>query len=373
MHLLLCRYPASGPFGRDASAIATANVATPAHCRHQASAASIDSACSKACCCAPNRAAGSDTSRTSRCGPSRDSGRAPVLDPLLHLPRAPVATPQPLLPTVPAPALPYPAATQPQPATTAQVMVLHGVMPLPQKLLTRITALEFVEIQELLPEAWLLAGEMEHSGCCSSTGAKKRRPPVTNIFTWLQGFASLVSALSTRYPAYVPEFLAYQSTIIKCYREYDGLGWAQYDRAFRRQVAVTKSLHWSHINGSLCFAGKGRRSAVCVHCLSYNHVSEHCPDAPATTSKLREDRRVPIMSCVGYSMPMVDLAVDTRRASMLTGALLAGRTTLVQRAGRLSRGNRGGRSVFTPPRSDSHRAHDRHSCKQPCLCIQTLD
>ena len=143
------------------------------------------------------------------------SALLPALDPL-PLPTAPVATPQPLLLTVPAPALPYPAATQPQPATAAQVMVSarlyvgHGLMPLPQKLLTKITALEFIEIHELLPEAWLLTGEMEHSGCCSSAGAKKRRPPVTNIFTWLQRFASLVSSLSTRYPAYVPEFLPYR-------------------------------------------------------------------------------------------------------------------------------------------------------------------
>lgn len=63
-----------------------------------------------------------------------------------------------------------------------------------------------------------------------------------NIFTWLQGYASLVSALSTRYPAMVPEFMAYQSTIVKCYKDFEGLGWAQYNRAFRRQVAVTKDL-----------------------------------------------------------------------------------------------------------------------------------
>lgn len=225
-------------------------------------------------------------------------GTPAVLDPL-PLPTAPVAAPQPLLPTVPAPALPYPAATQPQPTTTAQVMVSaglylgHGVMPLPQKLLTKITALEFVEIHELLPEACYKPGRWSILGAALPQEPRKRRPPVTNIFTWLQGFASLVSALSTRYPAYVPEFLAYQSTIIKCYRDYDGLGWAQYDRAFRRQVAVTKSLNWSQINGtlySLCFAGKGRRSAVCIHCLSDNHASERCPDAPAisaTTSKLR--------------------------------------------------------------------------------------
>ena len=96
--------------------------------------------------------------------------------------------------------------------------------------------------------------------------------------------------MSTSFSAYVPEFMAYQSTIVKCYRDYDGLSWVQYDRAFRRQAAVTKSLNWSQINGtlySLCFAGKGRRNATCVHCLSDNHGSDHCPDAPATASKTR--------------------------------------------------------------------------------------
>ena len=69
------------------------------------------------------------------------------------------------------------------------------------------------------------------------------------------------------------------------------------------------------------------------------------PQQPANSA---EDRRVWIMSCVGSSMPLVDLAVGTRRASMLTGALLAGRTTLVQRARRLSRGNRGGTKRVHP-------------------------
>ena len=199
---------------------------------------------------------------------------------------------------------------------------------------------------------------------------------MTNIFNWLQGFASLVNALSTRYPAYVPEFLAYQSTIIKCYRDYDGMGWAQYYRAFRRQVAVTKSLHWSQIKGmlySLCFAGKGRRSAVCIHCLSDNHASERCPDAPATTSKLRggststNNELCRLFNATGGSR------CRYKACKYAHSALLADRTTLVPRARQLSRRNRGGRSVLAPPRSDSHRAHDRHSCKQPCICIQTLD
>ena len=65
----------------------------------------------------------------------------------------------------------------------------------------RIIALEFVEMRELLPEEWLhsITEESDTHSCCNSA-AKKKKAPVINIFTWLQGYASLVGALSTAYP-----------------------------------------------------------------------------------------------------------------------------------------------------------------------------
>lgn len=93
----------------------------------------------------------------------------------------------------------------------------HRVMPLPKHLLTRIINLEFEELKELLPEAWLMDGDDYLSTKCytgTPVGTRKRHLSVTNTFTWLQGSASLVSALSTRFPTMVPEFLAYQSKII---------------------------------------------------------------------------------------------------------------------------------------------------------------
>ena len=159
---------------------------------------------------------------------------APLPAPCAVVPQPqPQPAPQPALQPLPQPAAPLHMAT-PDTAnstTPAQVMVPaglhvylgHGVMPLPQRLLSKILNLEFVEMQDLLPEAWLTSIEDDAAKCCSTSDAegRKRRPPVTNIFTWLQGFASMVSALSTKYPRMVPEFLAYQSTIIKCYKDYD--------------------------------------------------------------------------------------------------------------------------------------------------------
>ena len=40
----------------------------------------------------------------------------------------------------------------------------------------------------------------------------------------------------------VPELMAYQATIVKCSHDFEGMGWAQYDWAYRRQVAQTKDL-----------------------------------------------------------------------------------------------------------------------------------
>ena len=94
--------------------------------------------------------------------------------------------------------------------------------------------------------------------------------------------SALVGALSTKFADKVPEFMAYQALIVKCSRDYDGFGWVLYDRAFRRQVVVTKDLNWSKLNPtlhSLCLAGKAKNNKFCTICLSDNHTTEQCPES----------------------------------------------------------------------------------------------
>jgi hypothetical protein len=101
----------------------------------------------------------------------------------------------------------------------------------------------------------------------------------------MQGYASLVGALATVYPAKVPELMAYQTTILRYYCDFKGAAaWAPYDRAYRHQAALSKDLNWSQINivlYSLCFTGRARRGQECTQCLSNNHQSKVCPEAPA--------------------------------------------------------------------------------------------
>ena len=195
------------------------------------------------------------------------------------------AAAQPITAAAVQPTLLGAAQTTPSVVVPTGLFLGDGLLPLPQKLMRRIIALEFVEMRELLPEEWLhsVTEESDNHSCCNSA-VKKKKAPVTNIFTWFQGYASLVGALSTAYPSKVPQFMAYQSMIIRCYKDFEGLAWVQYDHAFHRQAAVSKNLDWSQVNTtlySLCFAGRAKRSSICAHCLSDNHTSENCPEAPS--------------------------------------------------------------------------------------------
>ena len=163
-------------------------------------------------------------------------------------------------------------------ALGAELTAGEGLLPVPLKLQQKIIKLDFVEMRELLPETW--QREEEDAGG-RAFWPKKPAGPITDILQWVQCFAALAGVLAKSYPSMVPEFMAYLATIVKCARDFEGITWAQYDRAYRRQVAQTKDLRWSRLNPtlySLCFAGKAKRNMVCANCLSDSHHTASCPD-----------------------------------------------------------------------------------------------
>ena len=82
-----------------------------------------------------------------------------------------------------------------------------------------------LELRDLMPETWL---REEDTSNTTLSWPRRRPTPVTDI---LQCCAALVGVLSRAYLTMVSEFMSYQATIIKCARDFDGLAWAQYDRA----------------------------------------------------------------------------------------------------------------------------------------------
>jgi len=58
--------------------------------------------------------------------------------------------------------------------------------------------------------------------CCGIlTAVKKRTSPVIDILLWVQCYAALVAVLALQHPQKIPEFMAYQSVIIKCHRDFE--------------------------------------------------------------------------------------------------------------------------------------------------------
>ena len=150
---------------------------------------------------------------------------------------------------------------------------------MPEKLTQNIIRLEFIEMRDLMPETWLM--EEEDSRKNTLSFPQERAAPVMDILQWLQCFAAMVGVLSRVYPTMVLEFMSYQTTIIKCARDFHGPAWAQYDRAYRHRMAQMKDLRWSRLNPmlySLCFAGKAKCLVVCAHCLSDSHATDQCPE-----------------------------------------------------------------------------------------------
>ena len=80
-----------------------------------------------------------------------------------------------------------------------------------------------------MPETWLGTVYEKKVGKNTLEWRKCRSAPVTDILQWLQWYAAIVGVLSRAYLTMVQKFMSYQTTIIKCARDFDGLAWAQYD------------------------------------------------------------------------------------------------------------------------------------------------
>ena len=88
--------------------------------------------------------------------------------------------------------------------------------------------------------------------------------------------------------------MAYQKTIIKCAKRFEGLGWIAYDMYYRRTAAQTKYLNWGIIDQSAYaewFTGKSKAVVHCGHCLE-EHATQDCPQ---TSSSILNRLAAPIL------------------------------------------------------------------------------
>ena len=83
-----------------------------------------------------------------------------------------------------------------------------------------------------------------------------------------------------------PELFAYQATILRADRNYEGKRWVQYNRQFRREALARKDLNGSVTNSRLyneTFTGRARAIPRCSYCGQDDHGEssrQHNPSRP---------------------------------------------------------------------------------------------
>ena len=108
-----------------------------------------------------------------------------------------------------------------------------------------------------------------------------QRGLVVDVLFWLECYSSLVAVLATKHLHHISDFMAYQRTIIKASKNFEGTAWVIYDCCYRRRAAPTKSLSEANIDSALyneAFTSRGRVIHRCQSCLSENHTEAECPD-----------------------------------------------------------------------------------------------
>jgi len=143
------------------------------------------------------------------------------------------------------------------------------------KVVKRILDLEFVEMSEITSD-----GDIQVAGRSGGPA----RPPITAISQWLERYAVMAAVLATRFPEKAPELFAYQASIIRAERNYEGKQWVVYDRQFRREALAKKDLNW--LTPNLClyneaFTGRARPIPRCSYCLQEDHSAAMCPRNPS--------------------------------------------------------------------------------------------
>lgn len=158
----------------------------------------------------------------------------------------------------------------------------------PPKLVKKILDLEFVEMRELLPEAW----QDDPQTAPDSSGQRRHahRPPISDILTWLECFGRMAAILCTKYPEKSTELWAYQSSILRAAKNFEGQSWVAYDRQYRREALSRRDLNWSALDSRLyseAFTGRAKAVLRCRHCLGEGHTSAACPASPFSPDQSR--------------------------------------------------------------------------------------
>ena len=174
-----------------------------------------------------------------------------------------------------------------KPPPSTGIILSPASDPIPARLVRRIQSGDFVEMRELLADNISLFNQSSelHSISAITAVPPALRPQireVPSLISWVYCFAAY-AAVRTQDP-FTRDMLSYARLIIREALRHGGRGWQEYDRSFRRQLAIDSSQPWNILNPSLqastlVGSSSGPRS-WCSLCHEPDHLLAQCALAP---------------------------------------------------------------------------------------------
>ena len=206
--------------------------------------------------------------------------------------------------------LPSPLVTGPQFGMTVSgspsppgLVLSPAAEPIPKKIVDKIRSGQFVEMKELLTDNLSLISQLEAVQGIAPLhmlgAARPRLQEISSLPTWCYCFLGYMAARTS--DPVTRDQLAYARLLIKEAQRHGGLGWLDYDRVFRQQVAADPSLCWNTlIPGLQATTILGQQSVkqpvFCTLCREVDHTRDQCalaclqsPD-PAAAAVTRSSR-----------------------------------------------------------------------------------
>lgn len=184
-------------------------------------------------------------------------------------------------------------------ASSKDFSLSRSGIPVPAKLVSKIQALKFVDMRELLSDNIRLMDRLDNLPASTLQAAGNRQREVPNIQSWVCAFCTYIAIVAEAHPGRVRDLLAYMQNLVRDATRYGGDGWRTYDYIFRSQAAADLSRSWAVPDTALVLAymvrpGSAPGPPACSHCFDDDHSSQSCALAPFST---------PVPTCLPVTAP----------------------------------------------------------------------
>ena len=139
-----------------------------------------------------------------------------------------------------------------QPSVPA-VSVSTAIPPVPGYLVGKITKNEFVDFVLLRPCNIRKLPDLEPSAGQLAKLFKVDLLPIETFSDWAEAWGVFAGVIARKAPEKMPKLVGYFLLISSASRDFGGLGWQEYDRAFRKHAAENPDVDWGEILLNLWF------------------------------------------------------------------------------------------------------------------------